>query len=345
MNKEEIFQKEISIPQAKALFHKGTCFDDEILLIDNIAEKDLPSERKESKCIVIMICEEGKIRFETNGETIFAEEKDILIISKGQYVDNYKVLSPMFRAKAIFIDNKDMPLLASIFCSIHELNQKLQNVNKVRLTNREMDNSEQIYLFAQNHISNKIYDKMHFAFAISFITILLHIALAKATSTTEEISKNEELYRKFTKIVRENLREHLSVSKYCAILGVSNSYLGKIVHKYANKSPKQYIQEELINHICIIAECTSPDKMSVKDIANWMNFPTQAEFSRFVQRHIKMSLSRFRNLKSDQQPYTIHHTILDQSSALADLPKIYIREDLDPLLCELQTYKCATCCS
>ena len=320
----------ISIPQAKALFGRGIYIDNSIYLVDSISSNHLPQNKKECKCIVIIICEQGKFRFETNGKTIFAGANDILLLTRGQQVRNYKILSGIFKAKAILIDEKEIFHLANGFCNVPCLLQRLKETNKITLNSKEMDLSKNMFEQTTYNIIDKTRNKANkHNFAIHFTKIILHNALAKLDIHTNNTqNKHWEIFYQFCETVRLNFTQHLSIAEYCQLLHVKESQLERIVKDFLGISPIEYVHKILINYICIVAECTSAQKMPIKAIATRTHFSNQASFSRFVKKSIKMSLSKYRSLTPVQQSQLIDDTILDQRAVLADLPRTCIREDL-----------------
>lgn len=321
------FEGEISIPQAKSLFQRGTSINDDIYLIDKIIGSNLPKNKKETKCIVILICEEGKIRYEKDGHTIFAEKNDIILLNCGQTTSQYKVLTSTYQGKAILVNPEKIPMLAENFCNTNSLRKQLNESNPIKLTESERKSSAFLFLQTINYIEKQYAN--NFALAINQIKIILHIALGKKAFNAKNEPYPQRKFEEFTNLVDQNLLLNLPVSDYCRRLGISMTSLESIVKKYTGKSPLKYIHAHLINRICIIAECTH---MSIKEIAKYAHFPNETALSRFVKRELSMSLSTYRKLKPEKQQSIIPHTILDRNAVLKALPKIYIQEYLIPLL-------------
>lgn len=306
------FENEISIPQAKALFPNGIDLDDEVFLIDNVKGSNLPKYKKVTKCIVIIICEEGEIRFEENGKTIFAKENDVILLPVGQYVNHPKVLSSKYKGKAILVNQKDLPLLAELFCDSDSLDKKLYKNEIIKLNRTEMGSSinyfEQITTYAntKNH-------HIRFAFAITLVKLILQTALVKRDNTYRKQDKTEDKFHEFIQLVDENVLQNLPVEEYCQRLDISRTFLETITHKYLlSFTPSEYIHLRLIYCICIMARNTSKEALSTKDIALRCHFSSSSALTRFVKKEIHMSLTTFRNLTPDKQLGIIHHTIPDQ---------------------------------
>lgn len=77
-------KKEISIAQAKEIKSECKFLNDEICYIEDIDVEDLPSEKTEVKCITLILCLEGTLRYDTNG-ILLLQRKTVSSISR---VDN-----------------------------------------------------------------------------------------------------------------------------------------------------------------------------------------------------------------------------------------------------------------
>lgn len=302
----------ISIPQAKHDFVGGCFYKDDLLFLDNIQGDFLPHSGKEAECCVILFCKKGKIMYDTNGETIHGEQNDILFLTRGQWVSQYKVLSSDYLGQAIFLSPKTLDSFDYGEFSKNSLTHRLRFTNKVKVTSKQMDEFSYIFSMICGKLAQTInYDILT---GIKNLTkgILLLALSKKVNPEPEDLTQDELIFQEFTNLVEEKKAQNLRVAEYCKELFVSESRLNKIVHKFTGKTPIKYIHKKLIIHICIIAINTTPKAMSISKIAQRTHFRSNSEFARFVKREINMSLTTFRHLKADAQQNIIHHTTLDQ---------------------------------
>lgn len=342
----EHFEHEISIPQAKSLLGRGVWLDDEIYLIDNITEKNLPKDDKETKCFVILLCEEGKIRFDTNGQTIIAEKNNIIILSMGQKVSNYKVLSPIYRGKAIFVNSKEINYLTEDFCNAITFKRMIDSTDLIKVNDNIMTDYENLFVLICHQLTDKS-QKNKLPFALNLAKIIFQLVLEKCSCDfNDKLSQEEKLFNSFSDYVQENVLKHLTVTQYCKDLEISMTHLENIVQKYKHQTPKEYINEKLLNYICIISECTTPKTMPMWKIAEFTHFNSPSALAKFFKRHLKMTLTDYQKLlKAGRQLDKVHYTTLDQIVVLKALPKIYTQEYLASHPYLQQPYRYATCCS
>lgn len=337
METRKILEKEISIPQAKSVLDRGSFFHDDIFMIENVQKENLPMHIKDVKCVTLIFCEEGRFRYEIDGHTAFADVNDVSILGIGQRVDNYKVLTPTFKGKAILIKADKIHFLAEDFCNVASLTRTLRNIDTIRLNQQEVENCNTFFAQAIRILA-KANNEKQFAFTINLLKLILQLILNSDSCqlSKERISHShtayEDLYDKFLELCYENVLVQKPISFYYKELGISGTTLIKIVYKYAGITPLKLLHNLLIRRICLMAECTADQSLSISQIAKRAHFQSASALSNFVKRNINMNLSHFRKLKSAEQHRIIPHTIFDRNAALKDLPKIYKQEDSAPSL-------------
>ena len=327
ITKQNNFANIISIPQAKQLFGRGSFYNNDLYLIDNIVGNNLPQNCKETKCIVIIFCKKGKIRYDTNGTTIIAEENDILFLTNGQKVSEYKLMSPDYIGQAIFIDTKLMEEIEFEGYTNNCLMSKLQYTDKIKISSHDMFYCNILFAIICKALCDPT-NQERINSAKSFTKGILQMVLSKAPATTNEaISPDERQYIEFINLVDEKKTQNLQVAEYCQELDISETHLNHIVHKFAGTTPLKYIHKRLITQICIIIENTSSKAMSNTKLAERIHFRSATELSRFFKRELHITLSKYRHLTPAERLHIIPHTILDQTSPQADLPRTYIQGD------------------
>ena len=315
------FYEEISIPQAKATFPNGTFRKDDFFIIEGLTFKEFPKHCKEVKCITIILCEEGKLRYEIDGHTVIAEKNDIIIYSLGQRVKNYKILSPTFCCKAILINADCLPMLKESINNKLMLEKKLLDTDTIKLEVDEME-STCWYFTEIKKFTSRSRQNSYFQPAIKLIEVIIQMVLEKVEDIKEkELTNDLRLCNKFIEKVDEIVLLHKPVSFYASQLDISNSTLEKIVRKHIGSTPLAYIHKRLINRICIMAEATTKQSLTIKEIAERTHFKSVSALSRFVRSHISMTLSAYRKKSPAEQLRIIHHTNLDQIAVLKVLPK------------------------
>lgn len=319
--------REISIPQAKQLFGRGSSLNDEIYVVKDIEGYHFPKNSREAKCIVMIFCEQGSVVYDTKGQTIYAEENDIIFLTNGQWVSAYRQISDNYKGLAIFIDTRLFTEMEKGQYSTDSLLQKLRHIEKLKMSKKRIAAIKHLFASIEK-ILDELTNDADSLVAKSIVISIFQLALNQDTNIHKiKLNEKEKTYQRFVNLVSEKKQLNLSVATYCSLLHISQTKLEKIVLEFSGITPIKYIHYQLINYICILAETTSPQTMPNYKIAERTHFRSATQLSRFVKRELKMSLTKYRHLTHSEQYHTIHHTILDQISQQAVLPKIYTQGD------------------
>lgn len=112
------------------------------------------------------------------------------------------------------------------------------------------------------------------------------------------VGRSSELYNDFINEVATHHKTNSDVRYYADRLNVSSRYLAQVSKRIAGKSPKNIIDEYLMQEIELLL--TSTDK-TVQEIAYECGFRSQAHFSKFFRKMKDCTPSEYRkNVKPKQ---------------------------------------------
>ncbi|CAM5782743.1 4-hydroxyphenylacetate catabolism regulatory protein HpaA [Castellaniella caeni] len=122
-----------------------------------------------------------------------------------------------------------------------------------------------------------------------FISLLrlMHQAVDVPTASREELP----LFQRFSSLLESHFHAHWAIPRYATELGVTERRLNDACRQLAGKTPKQLIDERLIQEARRLLLYTQEP---VSQIAYVLGFDDPAYFSRFFQRHAKLTPSQCR---------------------------------------------------
>ena len=308
--KNKMYRNVISIPHA-ILHNEGTIhLHEDTYLVDHVNANNLPTDKHIIMCLVIMLCEEGEMRFECSGKTYHACANDLICLFQPEIVESCKVISKEYKGKAIMLGTSLIHKLAEGYEATGSLYYKITHAHKTSLTLQEVQVFQQLYQAIKSILSSKALQKT--ALSLSLQRILIHRLLVKNQQQQDNPLEDEDRYnfKQFTEEVESKIRHTRQVQKYCDLLKISVHTLERIVQKYANVSPKEFINREAIKDICIIIESSN---MTNLQIAHYLNFSSLSTLCRFFKSRMKKSMSNYRHEVRVQQRYTAQHTSPCQS--------------------------------
>ncbi|NLR57706.1 AraC family transcriptional regulator [Chitinophaga polysaccharea] len=129
---------------------------------------------------------------------------------------------------------------------------------------------------------------------VIIIQLLLEVATLvdneKATMAGNMQDANN-LFFKFTKLVRENALHYKDVQFYADKLFITNKYLINIVKKTTGKTPHEIIDEALLKEVCVLLN--DPEK-TISQIAMDTGFSSTSSFGRFFKKYVSISPQEYR---------------------------------------------------
>lgn len=130
------------------------------------------------------------------------------------------------------------------------------------------------------------------------LTIYDAIQRDSLSSKRMSYTRKEELLHRFLRLVDSNVCQHRDVAFYTESLCVSKSYLTSITRSIINKSPKEIIDERVVQEIKImldLSDCT------IQQIADKLHFPDQSYLGRYFKHHTGKSPLAYRHSLSEMQ--------------------------------------------
>ncbi|MFT3822570.1 MAG: helix-turn-helix domain-containing protein [Chitinophagaceae bacterium] len=102
-------------------------------------------------------------------------------------------------------------------------------------------------------------------------------------STGKELTKNETITERFLQKVRDSYKTERRVEYYAELLELSPNYLSHVVKDVTGKTAGQWIDEYVTLEAKALLKSTN---MTVQQVANDLNFPTQSFFGKFFKRMV-----------------------------------------------------------
>ena len=284
--------EEITIDSALQLYN-GSHIGNDLLLIEDIENVPLPNEPRRMKCILLGICLHGKAQYSVDTEEHMVTPGDVIIINEGTVTDNY-MLSP---------DCKGIGLLISI--------------DFFRETIKGMHELSQLFLFSRTHpvfsltqeeiallkayfkaIKFKVEDYEHHfrsdvvrSLLISMIYDISNAIYRIQHANEHRQTRAEAIFTAFIKLVEANFRQERRVGWYGEQLHITPKYLSETVKQVSKRTPNEWIDNYVILEARVMLKNTN---MSIKEIAQQLNFPNQSFLGKFFKEHVGMSPSDYR---------------------------------------------------
>jgi len=241
----------------------------------------------------LCICTSGEIHIEIDNEKYNANSNTFLISAPSTIVKFLKS-SDDFKMKLLFFDKNF--LIKNI--STPFIIEKMELFNKgsysiVKTTEEKCLLLERLldYLKEKSERQGKFTDEIVRTIIFNILLETGEIIETQKEDLCEKDEGKKDLFLKFSKLVRENIKEQKSVAYYAERLFVSSKYLIEIIKKASGKTPHQVIDEMLLKEA--FAMLGNSD-FTISEIAFRLQFNSISAFGRFFKKHTLISPSQYR---------------------------------------------------
>lgn len=246
----------------------------------------------------------------------------LILLTKGEVTINVDYLKFPLQANTLFFILPDHIL--EVQCKPEDLEGKIMVISKDMLSNMpkkndDGDNSLQ-YMFLRKNPSVDLTDeevsvldtlftlirkraeaKEHLFHKEAIQSLLFHlffelknIIFKKNDIVPFELSRKEELFQQFLKLMFKHSREEHSVSFYAGKMCITPRYLSAVLKELTGKTTNNWINHSLILDAKILLKTPN---MTVQQVSDMLNFSNQSTFGKFFKKHTGQSPAEFRKGK------------------------------------------------
>lgn len=265
--------------------------ENDVMLFDGLNDKIFSSEFLTQYC-THMLCFDGRGQFRLGDKLHQIEKNDWVAWVPGTQVTDL-LFSPDFKTCILLISRKFLSeMRPDNKLSLEGYQYALRNP-VIHLSDHEM----QIFEWNQRALGSRVSDtdNVHYK---EIMTSLAHTLIydvfnlvRKEVNRSELSNEGAGLFERFLLLVQDHCFIEREVSFYSDKLFITSKYLSVVCKKSSGKTASDWIDEYTMQHVRTLLK---NDKLSLKDIANQMNFSTQSFFGRYVKRMLGVSPSEYR---------------------------------------------------
>ena len=246
----------------------------------------------------------------------------LILLTRGEATINVDYMKFPLQSNNLFFILPDHIL--EVQCRPEDLEGKIMVISKDMLSNMpkkndDGDNSLQ-YMFLRKNPSVELTDeevsvldtlftlirkraeaKEHLFHKEAIQSLLYHlffelknIIFKKNDIVPFELSRKEELFQQFLKLMFKHSREEHSVSFYAGKMCITPQYLSAVLKELTGKTTNNWIDHSLILDAKILLKTPN---MTVQQVSDMLNFSNQSTFGKFFKKHTGQSPAEFRKGK------------------------------------------------
>ena len=269
---------------------------DDILLIDNShtmrAELSSDNEPFRIDMTMAIIYEQGSADLKINMRDYHIEAPAVLLVLNDQIYQSAGH-SEDLRSKVILMSRSFSDSLFANSGEILPLKSSIMKNPVMKIENEE-NVFGQFFQLLQNIAASprqefKIESARHLTLSMFYGYSHMKHEVNEVKSTN---SRQEEIFTKFTELLERHHKKEREIAFYADKMCMTSKHLSQVIKDYTGKTTLGIIEEYVISEAKSMLLSTT---MSIQQISDELNFPSQSVFGKYFKRVAGISPSEYRN--------------------------------------------------
>ena len=271
----------------------GEYIEDDLLLIDQLADAPFPAEPRRMNFILLGFCTRGQVEYRVDTVEHVVHPGEVIIVSERHVVDHYKA-SPDLMGLCMMVS---VPFFKEVIRDVSDLSALFlfsRNHPVMKLTKREGEIFHRYFYAIRERITdstNHFRRELIRTLMLAMFYDLSNVIYSFRQQTNQRKSRADEIFAQFIKMVEANCKEERRVTWYAEQLGITPKYLSETVKHVSKRTPNEWIDNYVTLEIRVQLKTSTK---SIKDIAKEMKFPNQSFLGKYFKEHVGMSPSDYR---------------------------------------------------
>lgn len=272
--------------------------DGDIVIFEHIGDKSLDGSVK-LDMIMLVYCVKGRMQVDVNGKTYVAKAGEVMIGLPNNVYSNY-MISPDFESKIFGLSYVAAERNMRINRDVLDLMSYVATNPVISLDDERQALITKYYSIIVHKIKSPhgYFHKeiMHSLFQCAiyelFAIIAPHVQYSHDGGETKQANL---LFRKFAELLSANEGKVRTVKRYADELCITPKYLSFVSKTVTGKTALEWIHQSTVKNI---ERYLSHSNMSIKEIADILEFPNLSFFGKFTKNHLGVSPTEYRRQQS-----------------------------------------------
>ena len=271
-----------------------SCLGNEITLLDDISWKNLVEAPMQIGFLLIVLCTEGEVTFTLGGREQHMEAGD-LFISFGEQIIQEEHADRNFHAKAFLMTRQfAQNCIVGLNMMWPYLLYLMKNpVLKMDSEEREwLENCYHLIRRRLSQMSGRYTREATVSLVRAFYFEICNLLDARVQPDQSGVQNRAyAIFDQFIRLLSQHFKQERSVEWYSNEMCLTPKHLSEVVKQVSGKTAGQWITTMVIIEIKNLLKHTT---LSIKDIAQDMNFPNQSFLGKYFKNVEGISPSDFR---------------------------------------------------
>lgn len=272
--------------------------DGDIMVLDQVGLHSLRNDIKIGM-IILMFCTEGRLQFYVNDRTYVANKGNVVVGLPKMVFSNY-MMSPDFKSNIIALSYSAAQRNMQINKDSLDLMQHVASNPVIEIDADRQELVSKYYSIIEHKVKNPhgYFHKeiMRSIFSCAIYELLAIIAPHVSYSNDGGSMKQANLlFKRFADLINANNGKVRSVKSYAEEMCITPKYLSFVSKTVTGRTALEWIHTSTVR---AIERYLRHSNLSIKEIADQLDFPNLSFFGKFTKSHLGMSPTEYRRMQS-----------------------------------------------
>ncbi len=271
------------------------CYHDDILVADLNGQDVFLNDSVRVNALQVLLVLEGSIDLSID-YVLFQASVNTVVTIMPTHITKVMKYSDNFRGRLLavsraFLEQSVMPNHSSSMIQYMQIRKNptaLLQASEIKALDDCMLRLQQTILQTSHHLQRLLIQNTLMGFFIEMGNIFSE---RKEYNTSPSLTRKEELFESFLRILYMHCKEQHVVSFYADQLYITPQYLSLILKELTGKSANKWIDEALMQEAKILLKAP---QATVQQVADALHFSDQSTFGKFFKKHMGMSPMEYR---------------------------------------------------
>lgn len=272
--------------------------DGDIMVLDQVGLHSLRNDIK-IDMIILLFCTEGRLQFEMNDRTYIANKGNVVVGLPKMVFSNY-MMSPDFKSNIIALSYSAAQRNMQINKDSLDLMQHVASNPVIEIDADRQELVSKYYSIIEHKVKNphgyfhKEIMRNIFSCAVYelFAIIAPHVSYSNDGGSMKQANL---LFKRFADLINANNGKVRSVKSYAEEMCITPKYLSFVSKTVTGRTALEWIHTSTVR---AIERYLRHSNLSIKEIADQLDFPNLSFFGKFTKSHLGVSPTEYRRMQS-----------------------------------------------
>lgn len=285
----------IDFDSLKSRLYMYESYQADILVADLNSQDVFLNDPVRVNALQVLLVLEGSIDLSID-YVLFQASTNTVVTIMPTHITKVMKYSPNFKGRLMavsraFLEQSMMPNHSSSMIQYMKIRKKptiLLQESEIKTLDESMLRLRQTILQTSHHLQRLLIQNTLMGFFIEMGNIFSE---RKEYNTPPSLTRKEELFESFLRILYMYCKEQHVVSFYAEQLYITPQYLSLILKELTGRSANKWIDEALMQEAKILLKAP---QATVQQVADALHFSDQSTFGKFFKKHAGMSPMEYR---------------------------------------------------